>query len=141
MNHLKKIAFTLALVAGLCSGAWAQNWGHRVAYRNWDNRVVYRNHYVYRPVQWGGYYYPYSTYGYYPYGAYGYYPYSTYGYYPYGYGYYPNYSYYYPYRTWGRWGYYPHRGWGWDHDHAGNRNGWHDGGHGWGRGGDHGHRR
>jgi len=84
MNYLKKMAFVLALVAGLCGGAWAQTLRHDVAYRNWDNHVVYRNNQLYRPVQWGVYYYPNGTYSYYPYGAYGYYPYNAYSDYPYG---------------------------------------------------------
>jgi len=29
MNCLKKMAFVLALVAGFCGGAWAEDWGHR----------------------------------------------------------------------------------------------------------------
>jgi len=31
MNNFKKMAFVLALVAGLCGGAWAADWGHRNA--------------------------------------------------------------------------------------------------------------
>lgn len=100
MKYLKKIAFTLALIAGLCGGAWAQNWGHRDAGRHWDNHSVYRGHpynqyrggWGYAPNRnWGGWggYYPYRNYGYYPYAGYGYYPYSAYRYYPYNYGYYP----------------------------------------------------
>lgn len=136
MNYLKKIAFTLALVAGLCGGAWAQNLRRDVAYRRWDNHVVYRNNYVYRPAQWGVgvYSYPYSTYGYYPYGTYNYYyPNGVYGYYPYSYySYYPyGYYGYYPYRTWGNWGYYPrgvpYRAYGW---HGGARAYGHDGHYG-----------
>jgi hypothetical protein len=29
MNYWKKMAFVLALVAGLCGGAWANDWGHQ----------------------------------------------------------------------------------------------------------------
>lgn len=145
MNYLKKMAFALALVAGLCGGAWPQTLRHDVAYRNWDSHTVYRTNNLYRPVQWGFYYYPNGTYNYYPYGTYGYYPYNAYGYYPYGnYWYYPYYGTY-PYRTWGNWGYYPRGGWGWGHgvwDHGRFRaDGGHGGDHGVGHVGGHGGRR
>jgi hypothetical protein len=124
MNYFKKMAFILALVAGLCGGAWAQNWGHGGANHARDNHSWnrsapehgrasvpsgnwgYRNNsnYQYRNGHWGwgpnrtwGGHYPNGNYGYYPNGNYGYYPYGNYGYYPYG-GYYP-------YPTTG--GYYP----------------------------------
>lgn len=101
MNYLKKMALVVALVAGLCGGAWARDLGHRggafrgghPAYRVAPN-YAYRGNwgYPYRGGVWGTYpyrygYYPYN-YGYYPYNAYGYYPYN-YNLYPYGYGYYP----------------------------------------------------
>jgi len=75
MNYWKKIAFVLALVAGLCGGAWARNHD-----RDRDWRYHNNPNYQYR---WGG------SYGYYPYGAYRYYPYGRYYRYPnstWGYG-------------------------------------------------------
>ena len=127
MNYLKKMALALALIAGLCGGAWAQDRGHHDAERRVDRHWVYQyrnGHWGYFPYRTWGSYYPYTTYSYYPYN-YGYYPYGAYGYYPnsgyYGtYGYYP-YGRYYPYRNWGTWDHYPNRAW----DHG--RDGWHGG--------------
>jgi len=124
MNHWKKVAFVLTLVAGLCGGAWAQGWGQHGKARdthqwsqsnhNWSNRTS--SNYQYRTGQWGHvpngawggnlrYYpnyrnYPSGNYPYSPNGNYGYYPNypsGNYGYYPYGNAY--------PYPTTG--GYYP----------------------------------
>jgi hypothetical protein len=119
MNHWKRMALGLALVVGLCGGAWAENWGHRDGDRGRDSHWAYRSPgYQYRSGYWGnwGGYYPYRSYSYYSYGNYGgYYPYGSYSrYYPYGnYGYYPSVPYY-P----GTWGYYPNRVWGYGrYDH------------------------
>lgn len=92
MNYWKKMALALALVAGLCGGAWSQDWGRHDANRarkdsqwsardharaqardrNHDRDWSYRNNpnYRYRNGQWG--YTPNRTWG------------SNYGYYPYG---------------------------------------------------------
>ena len=102
MKYLKKIAFTLALIAGLCGGAWAENWGHHEVDRHGGYRghpyYQYRGGWGYAPNRgWSG-YYPYRNYSYSPYSYYGYYPYSSYGYYPRTWGYYPRaYPYYGPY--------------------------------------------
>ena len=125
MNCWKKMAFGLALVAGLCGGAWAQDWGHRdsnharstptwrgtvpqhnagVQNHNWG----YRNNpnYQYRNGQWA-----YRNNPNYQYrnGRWVYVPNRTWGtYYPNGnYGYYPNGSYYPDTQPWG---YYPNGG-------------------------------
>jgi Ni/Co efflux regulator RcnB len=113
MNYLKKTAFALALIAGLCGGAWAQDWAHRDRDHDRDNQR-WRDHdrrrdwdhdrdhdrdrdrdYRYRNGQWG---YQNRGWG----GNYPYYPNGTY--YPnqsrWGYGYpgtYPG--------TVGTWGY------------------------------------
>jgi len=130
MNYLKKAAFVLALVAGLCGGAWAADWGHRNAnnnhawrgsvpehgrasipnrtwnyhnYEHRDGRWAYRNNPNYQYRNGGSVYAPNRTWGtYYPYGTSGnYYPYGTNGsYYPY-----PTTGGYYPYPNTG--GYYP----------------------------------
>lgn len=115
MNYWKKIAFGLALVAGLCGGAWAQDWGHRDRNhdrddhhwrdrghnrdhdRDRDRNWRYRNNpnYQYRNGQWG--WGSNRTWGgYYPNGNYGYYPNGTY----------------YPYPNTQPWGYYPNSTWG-----------------------------
>jgi hypothetical protein len=125
MNYFKKMAFVLALVAGLCGGAWAQNWGHGEANHARDNHSWnrstpehgrasvpsgnwgYRNNpnYQYRNGEWrnnGNYEYRNGHWGWGPNRTWG-------GYYPNGnYGYYPNGNYgYYPY---GNSGYYPYGG-------------------------------
>lgn len=38
MDYVKRMAFVVALVAGLCGGAWAQGWGHRA-----QNTQTWRN--------------------------------------------------------------------------------------------------
>jgi hypothetical protein len=69
------MALALALVAGLCGGAWAQDWGHNGGDQDRDAR--YRNdpNYQYRNGQWvyvpqrswpNGPYYPNGTWGYGP---------------------------------------------------------------------------
>lgn len=123
MNYLKKMALALALVAGLCGGAWAQEWSHRgteqarashqatshqatnnvhqwgrapEVYRNHD---VARNHDIYRNNDaWyrnnPNYQWRNGQWAYVPRGTWG-------GYYPNG-GYYPG----------GTWGYNPAGNWG-----------------------------
>ena len=92
MKHLKKLGFALALLLGLCGGAWAQDWGHRAADRHWADRghpvYTYRN-WGYAPYGGWGAYRPYNN-GYYSGGWGGYYPRGTWGYNP-GYRYYPRY--------------------------------------------------
>jgi len=96
MNYWKKMTLALALVAGLCGGAWAaQDPGHgdrnhdrdshrwsggdrhhgrdRDHDRNWD----YRHDRDWDRDRQSG-YAPNRTWGYYPNGNYGYYPYGTY---------------------------------------------------------------
>ncbi|HVP51776.1 MAG TPA: hypothetical protein VMT05_06695 [Terriglobales bacterium] len=130
MSYWKKMAFGLALVAGLCGGAWAQRWGHNDAKaqntQTWRGRVPQherasvQNHtwghsspnYQYRNGGWAyrnnpNYQYRNGHRVYVPNRTWGtYYPNGNYGYYPNGnYGYYPNGNYgYYPS---GNYGYYP----------------------------------
>jgi hypothetical protein len=88
MNYWNKMAFGLALVAGLCGGAWAQDRGHddkdkaRDSHQ-WRDRDHDRDHEgdrdrdrwrdrrdgYYRNRNWG--YYPNGNYGYYPNGTWG----------------------------------------------------------------------
>lgn len=88
MNNWKKMTFVLALAAGLCGGAWAQDGAHRDGDRDrddqqWGNRDRdpdgrYRNdpNYQYRNGQWvyvahrpwdGNHYGPTGGYGWYNY--------------------------------------------------------------------------
>ena len=129
MNYLRKVAFVLALVAGLCGGGWAADWGHRdanhaQASHTWKGsvpehgRASVPNHtwsshttpnYQYRTGGWGtyrnnpNYQYRNGQWVYVPNRTWGtYYPYGTYGNsYPYG-----TYGSNYPYPTTG--GYYPY---------------------------------
>lgn len=136
MNYWKKMAFVLALVAGLCGGAWANDWGHQNKDRARDSHQgrsanagaasTSRNNPNYQHRNTQGVYVPNRTWGsgnpngtYYPYpnkrtwgsGRYGtYYPNNrTWGSGPYG-TYYPNNG------TWGsgpNGTYYPNSGtWG-----------------------------
>lgn len=133
MNHFKKMAFGLALVAGLCGGAWAADWGHRntthaqashawrgsaaarssasVPTRTWNSHTTsqnsawgaYRNNPNYQYRNGQWVYVPNRTWG-------TYYPSGTGTYYPYPttgtYYPYPTTGTYYPYPTTG--GYYPY---------------------------------
>jgi hypothetical protein len=129
MNYWKKMAFVLALVAGLCGGAWAADWGHRDASHAQNNHTwrgsvpqhsgaslpnrAWSSHttpnYQYRTGGWGtyrnnpNYQYRNGQWVYVPNRSWGtYYPNGTYGsYYPY-----PTTGGYYPYPTTG--GYYPY---------------------------------
>ena len=149
MNYLKKMAFVLALVAGLCGGAWAQNWGHgeathardnhswnrsapehgsaSVPNRTWNSHTTpnyqYRNGEIYRNNP--NYQYRNGQGVYVPNRTWGTsYPYGNGGYYPYpttgGYYPYPNTGGYYPYPNTG--GYYP-GGWGYGNNGYGVGNG------------------
>jgi len=141
MNDYKKIAFVLALVAGLCGGAWAADWGHRdtnhaQASHSWKSSVPARNsasvptrtwnshttpNYQYRTGEWGAYrnnpnyQYRNGQWVYVPNRTWGTYsPYGTSTYYPY-----PTTGTYYPYPSTGTYypypttgGYYPAGGYG-----------------------------
>jgi len=128
MNDFKKMALGLALVAGLCGGAWATDWAHRdtshaQASHAWKGSAAARNsasvptrtwnsHTTSQYSGWGAYRnnpnYQYRN------GQWVYVPNRTWGtYYPYGtgaYNPYPTTGTYYPYPTTG--GYYPGGTWG-----------------------------